>query len=96
MSLTFEYVQYIQYRFLMHDPLCVFLPTIAQDIVKGYIELSFDKLPELMSYLHSLLMQPSPTVIYTHCEVRIYYLESVFGYVIAVCLCLVASESEYV
>jgi hypothetical protein len=41
---------------------------LIKDIVKEYIELSMDKLPDVMSYLHGLLLQPSPTVIYTHCE----------------------------
>ena len=34
--------------------------------------MSFDKLPDVMVMLHSLLINStSPVVIYTHCEVRL-------------------------
>ena len=46
-------------------------PLFPQDIIKEYIDLSFDKLPKLMTYFHDLLTLPSPTVIYSHCEVSI-------------------------
>ncbi|CAI8033198.1 hypothetical protein GBAR_LOCUS18717 [Geodia barretti] len=43
-------------------------PDLIKDIIREYIDISYDKLPELMTYFHSLLMLPSPTVIYSHCE----------------------------
>lgn len=43
-------------------------PDFIKDVVKEYIELSIDKLPDVMTYLHELLLQPTPTVIYSHCE----------------------------
>jgi hypothetical protein len=42
--------------------------SLIKDIIKEYIDISYDKLPELMTYFHSLLTLPSPTVIYSHCE----------------------------
>ena len=47
----------------------LFLSSFSQDIIREYIDISYDKLPELTTYFHSLLMLPSPTVIYSHCEV---------------------------
>ena len=52
-----------------------------QDVVKEYVELSFDKLPGLMEEFRDLLTGKGPAVIYSHCEVCMFVCMSVCLYV---------------
>ena len=57
----------------MRTPLSLYLPSPPnnmQALVKEYVEeLSFDKLPKLMTFFRDLLTGKGPVVIYGHCEV---------------------------
>ena len=37
--------------------------------MKEYVELSLDRLPDMMEFLRGLLTQDGPVVVYSHCEV---------------------------
>ena len=39
--------------------------------MKEYVELSFDRLPSIMDFLHGLVTQGGPVVVYSHCEVSL-------------------------